>query len=169
MSTTPIINVPHGDDVTTEPQRLALEAMSRELVEKLNAMVAEQERRAHEFAAQQHSLSSLPAFTLPEVQQGATQSVPEQPLPQPHGIKAHLPQQPPTKAPALPDVPAPRQLKKSTGWDDPWKGTTDSDSEYKMPTIIRDTSEDKKSGSIGAGTISIIIFIIFVLIMRGCE
>ena len=35
------IDIPHGNEVTTEPQRLALEAMSRDLVHKLNAMVAE--------------------------------------------------------------------------------------------------------------------------------
>ena len=40
------IDIPHGNEVTTEPQRLALEAMSRDLVHKLNAMVAEQEQRA---------------------------------------------------------------------------------------------------------------------------
>lgn len=51
--------------VTTEPQRQALDAMSQELVNKLNVMVAEQEQRAREFAARQHSLSSLPQQTLP--------------------------------------------------------------------------------------------------------
>ena len=53
--------------VTTEPQRQALDAMSQELVNKLNIMVAEQEQRAREFAARQHSLSSLPQQTLPPV------------------------------------------------------------------------------------------------------
>lgn len=56
---------PPTEHVTTEPQRLALEAMSQDLVKKLNCMVAEQEARAREFAAHQHSLSSLPVQTPP--------------------------------------------------------------------------------------------------------
>ena len=55
------------DQVTTEPQRQALEAMSEELVRKLNIMVAEQEARAREFAKHQHSLSSLPAQQQPQI------------------------------------------------------------------------------------------------------
>ena len=55
------------EQVTTEPQRLALEAMSNELVEKLHAMVEEQQQRAREFAAHQHSLSSLPSTHTPAV------------------------------------------------------------------------------------------------------
>ena len=49
------------EKVSTEPQRLALEEMSRDLVDKLNKMVAEQEERAAQFAAQQHSLSAKPS------------------------------------------------------------------------------------------------------------
>ena len=77
------IDVPHGDEVSTEPQRQALEAMSRDLVNKLNAMVAEQEQRAQEFARQQHSLSSLPTQTLPEI------SIPTLPNPEPTPVALH--------------------------------------------------------------------------------
>lgn len=43
-----------------ERQRRELELMSQQLLERLNAMVVEQERRAAEFAAGTHSLSHLP-------------------------------------------------------------------------------------------------------------
>lgn len=52
--------------VTTEPQRRALDEMSRELLDKLNSMVAAQNARAEEFARTQHSLSARPmVFNLP--------------------------------------------------------------------------------------------------------
>ena len=171
------IDVPHGDEVTTEPQRQALEAMSHDLVIKLNAMVAEQERRAQEFAAQQHSLSALPSFTLPEItpptiQQQAIPYPDTQPVTQEtavRGQKARLgTPQSITNGPRLPQVPqsAP-QRQNRTAWNEP--APAPRQKEYKMPTIIREASEEKKEGSIGAGTISIIIFIIFVLAMHGCE
>lgn len=43
-----------------DQQRRALEEMSQNLLDKLNAMVKEQEQRAREFAERTHSLSSLP-------------------------------------------------------------------------------------------------------------
>ncbi len=53
------------NQVSTESQRLALEAMSAQLVHKLNAMIREQEERARKFAEQHHS-------TLPTPQQHFT-------------------------------------------------------------------------------------------------
>lgn len=55
--------------VTTEPQRQALDEMSHDLLRKLNAMVEEQNERARQFANTEHSLSSTPMefnITLPE-------------------------------------------------------------------------------------------------------
>lgn len=46
--------------VSTDMQRRALEEMSQHLLDELNTMVEQQERRAREFAARTHSLSSLP-------------------------------------------------------------------------------------------------------------
>ena len=180
MNTLPPIDVPHGDEVTTEPQRLALEAMSQDLVLKLNAMVAEQERRAQEFAAQQHSLSSLPSFSVPEIkpptlpQPTVTATAP---LPKAtHGVKARMQQQAPAPQPTyqpeaeLPPVPQPRTRQQTrTAWDAPGKPNQDAGKQYKMPTIIRDTPAEKQESSVGAGTIATIIFVLFILIMRSCE
>lgn len=50
-----------GDETDgLESQRQVLADMSQTLLGRLNAMVAEQEQRAREFAARAHSLSSLP-------------------------------------------------------------------------------------------------------------
>ena len=54
--------MPQNDQhVSTESQRLALEAMSAQLVHKLNAMIREQEERARIFASQHPNSISLPA------------------------------------------------------------------------------------------------------------
>lgn len=169
MERPPVIDIPHGDEVSTEPQRRALEAMSQDLVDKLNAMVAEQERRAHEFARQQHSLSALPTQTLPELNAPIPTALPQvQPQQQPPaGIKARMNQPAITNGPALPPTPQ-ATARHHTTHDYQWDTGSDEPKRYKMPTIIREPEQDKKEGTIGAGTISIIIFIIIVLIMHGC-
>lgn len=181
-------DIPHGDEVTTEPQRLALEAMSRDLVEKLNTMVAEQEQRARDFAAHQHSLSSLPAQMTPELTRLEMPEAPSIPQLQPEaptatrGVKARMgtQQAPPppqakkastnTNAPKLPPVPAQKAHAQQGEWQPygPQSQAERNSSPYRMPTIIREPKE-KKEGTIGAGTISVIIFIILILLMHGCE
>lgn len=178
MNTNSPIDVPHGDEVTTEPQRLALEAMSNDLVRKLNAMVAEQEQRAREFAAQQHSLSSLPTLSVPEVAEPVISEIPVA-APQQTGIKARIAPQyrseervktaPPPPTRKLPEVPKAATNQEFFRYNETRQVNTTSAREYKMPTIIRDTGAEKKEGTIGAGTIATIIFILFILIMQGCE
>lgn len=60
--------------VSTDMQRRALEEMSQHLLNELNAMVEQQERRAREFAARTHSLSSLPQ-EIPSVVTSAATAV----------------------------------------------------------------------------------------------
>ena len=57
--------IPEIPEVSTEAQRQALDAMSEELVQKLNRMIEEQDARVKEFAVQNPSLSSLPATPDP--------------------------------------------------------------------------------------------------------
>lgn len=163
------IDVPHGDEVTTEPQRLALEAMSHDLVVKLNAMVAEQERRAQEFAAQQHSLSSIPNLNIPQFPSAPQQHQPNLPeVPQQNNSTAYQQEQGyPQTITNGPNLPRKKytQARPSQQWDDPWKETKTP----KMPTVIRDPENENKQSSIGAGTIATIIFVIFALVMHGCD
>ena len=176
----PPIDIPHGDEVSTEPQRQALEAMSNDLVAKLNAMVAEQEQRAHEFALQQHSLSSLPTQTLPEISAPALPEITSVPTIQPRepsvqqqaqGVYGRMYRQEAptiTNGPALPQVPRavsqPRFQQRSAQ-----QHTHNSSRDYRMPTVIRDTDSDKKEGGLSASTVAIIIFVLFVFILHGCD
>lgn len=59
--------------VSTESQRLALEAMSAQLVHKLNAMIREQEERARAFAEQHHSPLPTPPPAVSDHPQPAPQ------------------------------------------------------------------------------------------------
>lgn len=132
-----------SDFVTTEPQRKALEAMSRDLVDKLNIMVAEQEARAREFAAHQHSLSALPTqqplHTTVKPQVAPTSYRHEQPVAPQYKPAATPP--PPQYFPPIPQAP--------------------------QPTVIR----KKKKEEEGVGSTAIIIFlvIVFIIISRGCS
>ena len=166
--------------MSTEPQRQALEAMSHDLIAKLNAMVAEQEQRAHEFALQQHSLSSLPTQTLPEISAPALPEITSVPPIQPSEPSVQQQaqeeygrmyrQEAPaiTNGPALPQVPRavsqPRFQQRSAQ-----QHTHNSSRDYRMPTVIRDTDSNKKEGGLSASTVTIIIFVLFVFILHGCD
>ena len=138
--------------VSTEPQRKALDAMSEDLVRKLHAMVAEQEARARDFAAHQHSLSSLPQLQQ-TFQQAAIPPVSQLP-----------PQSPPastiTNGPRLP-----KNRPQRNKAQQPYSPAPEWDSEVTPPTTP--TQPQKESG-IGAGTI-ITCIIIFLIIMRSCS
>lgn len=146
-------------EVTTEPQRLALEAMSHELVEKLNIMVAEQEKRAREFTNLKHSLSALPS--APELSQTSQTPEPQRntapkhklpPVPRP------LPEQPvytPKEESPLPPIP-------------PYHSApSEARSHRRKPTVIKGTESQKEEG-IGIGTIITVLIIVFMLVAKGC-
>ena len=157
---------PHTQEeqVTTEPQRRALEAMSADLVRKLNLMVAEQEARARDFAAHQHSLSALPIQPQPQVQalhpqpkkKKYAQSVPTPP-PVQHSTPSYH-QEAPYQAPAadssyssyLPPVPkAPPTA-------------------HKQPTIIKGKKKNTEEG-VSATTIIVILLIVLALMSKACQ
>lgn len=102
--------------VSTEPQRLALDAMSRELVEKLNRMVEEQNQRVEAFTQLEHSLARTPMqFTLPAQPPAPTEpaAAPQQPAAaQPPQPQTSLPPTPPTP-PVSPKPPVSRRSPKS--------------------------------------------------------
>lgn len=176
----PKIDIPHGNEVTTEPQRQALEAMSNDLVNKLNTMVAEQEQRAHDFAAQQHSLSSLPTCNVPELVAAPQLSPVAAPAPKqppyraPRPAAARPPRQQADSTPNLPNIPPPQPPlpnQTGSGWTDHLQNTvytgTQKPTRPRKPTIIRDTHK-QQDGSIGAATVGTIIFVIVMLILHSC-
>lgn len=88
------------NQASTDSQRLALEAMSAQLVHKLNAMIREQEERARLFAEQHHA-------TLPPHQQPFEPiSQPEPPAPtmQPQNTARAYPVPPPLPTARKPQV-----------------------------------------------------------------
>ncbi|MBQ3142953.1 MAG: hypothetical protein IJB89_00370 [Akkermansia sp.] len=146
----------HPDEsVTTEPQRLALERMSAQLIHNLNVMIAEQEERVRIFAEQHHSPSPLPQHPTPEK------------LPEP---------------PSVPPVPEPEPAKplvakfKAIARRNVPPLVTSSPNEQPQPqprpipviSTPRKTTESKEESSIGVGTIVTFIVIILFL-LRACS
>lgn len=146
----------HPDEsVTTEPQRLALERMSAQLIHNLNVMIAEQEERVRIFAEQHHSPSPLPQHPTPE-------KLPEPPsvapVPEPEPAKPLVAR---FKAIARRNVPP---LVTSSPNEQP------QPQPRPIPVIStpRKTTESKEESSIGVGTIVTFIVIILFL-LRACS
>ncbi len=146
----------HPDEsVTTEPQRLALERMSAQLIHNLNVMIAEQEERVRIFAEQHHSPSPLPQHPTPE-------KLPEPPsvapVPEPEPAKPLVAK---FKAIARRNVPP---LVTSSPNEQP------QPQPRPIPVIStpRKTTESKEESSIGVGTIVTFIVIILFL-LRACS
>lgn len=143
--------------VSTESQRLALEAMSSQLVHKLNAMISEQEERARRFAEQHHS-------TLPTPQQ-FTPTVPEYtpPAAEPPGPSAApAPRQKP-----VPPPPATRRPEPQPTWNPDYRSPTET-ARKPLRTTPRKKTAKEEEGNIGAGMI-ITIIIAVIILMRACS
>lgn len=150
--------------VDTEAQRAALEEMSRALLEGLNAMVAEQERRAAEFARREHSLSALPeplalpqAPAVPGPQVEPVKPAPavpeEEELMEAPRSGRHVPPPPGAKQAATPPPaqqwgPAPRRSQPAA-----WRKAAE---------------EEKERASIGSGVVGFVVLAIF-FIIRSCS
>ncbi len=146
----------HPDEsVTTEPQRLALERMSAQLIHNLNVMIAEQEERVRIFAEQHHSPSPLPQHPAPEKQPEPPSVAP---VPEPEPAKPLVAK---FKAIARRNVP-------------PLVTSSPSEQPQPQPRPIpvistpRKTTESKEESSIGVGTIVTFIVIILFL-LRACS
>ena len=145
--------------VSTEPQRIALERMSAELVHKLNVMIAEQEERARIFAEQHHSQSPLPQSPAPEVIADTKACLP--PIPeteQPKPLVAKF------KAIAR-NIPKPVTRTQQTA---PAEPQAKPDRFPVRNTPPRKAAEDKEESSIGIGTIITCILII-IFLLRACS
>lgn len=138
------------NQVTTEPQRQALEAMSEELVRKLNIMVAEQEARAREFAKHQHSLSSLPAQQQPQIHTHTPKPY-QKPQPEyPRHFTTQHAESPKEQQFATSQHIEPRPLRQ------------------KQPTVIRQKEKQQEEG-VSATAIIVILLILFSFFSRTCS
>lgn len=146
----------HPDEsVTTEPQRLALERMSAQLIHNLNVMIAEQEERVRIFAEQHHSPSPLPQHPTPEKLPEPPSVVP---VPEPEPAKPLVAR---FKAIARRNVPP---LVTSS----PNEQTQPQPRPIPVISTPRKTTESKEESSIGVGTIVTFIVIILFL-LRACS
>lgn len=135
--------------VSTEAQRQALDAMSEDLVRKLDTMVKEQEQRVRTFIRTQHSSSALPGVTpnLPPTAHPTQQNLHHRQT-APAAIHRNLPPPPATTyhRPEYNAAPLP------------------TPQEDEVP----DTPPQQEEGSIGVGTILTFVIAV-VLLMRACS
>ncbi|MBR5879913.1 MAG: hypothetical protein IKY91_10170 [Akkermansia sp.] len=149
--------------VSTEAQRLALEAMSAQLVHKLNAMISEQEERVRVFSEQHHSTLPVPQVPKPEVSSQVLPQVEQTP-------QVALPPTPypaPEKAKVTPPPPATRRPAKNDRQHD---YTTPANPEQKSLRIgpKKNTATEQEEGNIGIGMI-IFALVGIILLLRACS
>lgn len=133
--------------VSTEAQRLALEAMSADLVHKLNLMIQEQETRAREFAAAHHHAP----VNLPP------QSYTPQPAPSAASYAVNTAPQPARQAPQPPP------LRTTPIWDEPPPPPRAAIPRRRAATK---PAQEEDSG-IGTGTV-IFALVGIILLVRSC-
>lgn len=150
----------HPEEVTTEPQRIALERMSAELVHKLNVMIAEQEERVRIFAEQHHSQSPLPQHPAPETLPEPPAYTAPQASPQPEHKKPLM-----AKFKAIARRNAPPLVTES-----PLDRKQELPNPRPIPVLTtpRKPAEIKEEGSIGVGTI-VTGIVIILLLLRACS
>lgn len=151
-----VSDIPEIPEVSTEAQRQALDAMSEELVQKLNRMIEEQDARVKAFAVQNPSLSSLPVTPDPIV----------------------LPQQP--QKPSVPNVPKPAALTTEQVLDEYDRQWAKEKREQPLQTPpvpapsrpkpkrqrqVAPNQDEKQSPNIGSWVFFIVIVLI---ILRAC-
>lgn len=168
-----------SEEVSTEPQRRALEEMSQALLGRLDEMLAEQARRSAEFAERTHSLSHLPELT-PPVKPGEPvgSSAAYEPLaaPKPQPISGEAFAKPPTP-PAIDEPAAPGRkvtpppassLKKAVKKAE--KFINDSDWNGGFAQSFKSSPEKSKEQESGFG-VGAVVFVIFVIVffLRACQ
>lgn len=174
-------NIP---EVSTEAQRQALDAMSDDLVRKLNAMIAEQDARVQEFAKLTHSLSAQPEIPQSLQVPLAPQPISTAPVEvmEPSAPLPRVPQQPQRQqATRVPQPPRPPQQAPRTPADavqqamEKMRETVEknlpavpksSPAPKRTPKQAPATKEKKKEGCSGH---VIFIIIVIVIILRACS
>lgn len=138
-------DTPNEQEVSTESQRQALDAMSSELVDKLNRMIEEQNARVRAFATQ----------------------YPQQAAPAPEPVTYHAPQpEPPAEQPRpMHSVTPPPAAKPRTEAPPPVRPQQHAPAAKVKPAA---PAKDKDENSIGCGKLVVIIAII-VILLRCCN
>ncbi len=142
---------PHSpDEVSNDAQRKALDAMSADLLRKLEIMVAEQEQRAQAFSVLQHSTSHLPQVPTP--------AEPE-PTPRAESQAAPVLPEPPRHKPRRNSSPAPKPAEAPKPTPEP---------RQPKPVTPHKSPNPGKINEISGKTIFIVMVVIFCL-LRACS
>lgn len=142
-------NTPEEQEVSTEAQRQALDAMSGELVDKLNHMIEEQNARVQAFATQYPQQ----AAALQERLQQQEADAPTTPAPLP-------PAAPPATCPSHVSPPPHKQTRATAPEPAP--------AAPQPRRAPQPKQEPEKEGSIGCGKLVFIIAVI-VILLRCCN
>ena len=148
--------------VSTEAQRLALEAMSAQLVHKLNAMISEQEERVRIFSEQHHSTLPVPQVPKPEL---PTQIQP-QAEPAPHAVIDTTPYAATARPKVTPPPPATRKPAKSD-WQLDYTPPTTPEQKPLRVGPKKNTAKEQEEGNIGIGMI-IFAMVGIIMLLRAC-
>ena len=148
--------------VSTESQRMALEAMSARLVHKLNAMIREQEERARKFAEQHHSTLPEPQSFRPTV---STYSLTEEPA------TPATPVSPTASRAKVVPPPLTTRNEPRSGRMPAWQNNSENPPEKeKKPLRVgprKKTATEKEEGNIGMGMI-IFSLVGIIMLLRSC-
>ncbi len=143
-------------------QNAALEAMSEQLTYKLGLMIKEQEARAAEFTARQHSLSALPDQNAIIQELPSIALYPATPIAE-SIISNKLPTQQRRASAATHSIPTPPKPQQQAARSNP----TATPSPTPLPRKIKPQPQPQESS---IGSIPIIVgIILLILTMRACS
>lgn len=148
--------------VSTESQRLALEAMSAQLVHKLNAMISEQEERVRIFSEQHHSTLPVPQVPKPELISQTPQQVKQAPPPAIHTTTSEAQ----TKAKVTPPPPATRKPA-NNDWKLDYSSPPHTEQKPLRIGPKKNTAKQEEEGNIGIGMI-IFSLVGIIMLLRAC-
>ncbi len=148
--------------VSTEAQRLALEAMSAQLVHKLNAMISEQEERVRIFSEQHHSTLPVPQVPKPELISQTPQQVEQAPAPAIH-TTTNAAQ---ARAKITPPPPATRKPV-NNDWKLDYPAPTQAEQKPLRIGPKKNTAKQEEEGNIGIGMI-IFSLVGIIMLLRAC-
>lgn len=139
--------------VSTEAQRMTLEAMSAQLVQKLDAMIAEQEYRAREFAALHHSTLPIPMQAPVSAPAAPAYTTPAQPV-------EYTPE-PVVSPEAYEELPPLPQQHPHLNWE------TEITPPPPRRTPVKKNKQEEDN-NIGAGIV-IFVIICIIMVLRSCS
>lgn len=152
--------------VSTEPQRLALEAMSAQLIHKLNAMIREQEDRARKFAEQHHSTLPVPQPVNP--QPVSNYFPPREERPETRPATQRAAEIPAPQYTRVTPPPLATRRKAQQEWESEPDFEPSPRLKLQQASPRKKTATEKEEGNIGVGMI-IFALVGIIMLLRSCS